>query len=242
MADVLVGKRVLVVGASSGIGRAVAVRAAQRGAQVVAAARRTALLEEIASDLPGGAVATADITRDDDCARLVGDATAHLGGLDGLVYAVGTSPLLPMAEAGSADWRQVFEANVIGAALVTAAAAPALIESEGRAVLLSSKSVRRPFPRLGLYSTSKVALDGLIASLPVEFPGLRVTRVVVGDTLGTDFTADWDPDRLEEAVAEWSARGLIDGGSILEPERVADTILSVLPGDSGVDDIAVVGG
>jgi NAD(P)-dependent dehydrogenase (short-subunit alcohol dehydrogenase family) len=239
--EALVGKRVIVVGASSGIGRAIAVRAAGQGAVVVAAARRSERLAEIGPDLPGGAVVTADITRGEDCARLVADAVDHLGGLDGLVYAAGTSPLLPMAAATAEDWRLVFDTNVVGAALVTAAAAPTLIENEGRAVLLSSKAARDPFPQLGLYTTSKIALDGLVRCLPVEFPGLKVTRAVVGDTLGTDFTSAWDPDRFQAAVAEWTERGLIDGASVLEPVQVADAVLSVLPGDSGVDDIAIVG-
>jgi NAD(P)-dependent dehydrogenase (short-subunit alcohol dehydrogenase family) len=149
---------------------------------------------------------------------------------------------VPLGEASADQWQQVLAANVVGAAVVVAAAAPALLESEGRAVLLSSRAVRHPFPRLALYSTSKFALDGLIRCLPVEFPGLRVTRVVVGDTTGTEFASDWDPDQLDAAVAEWTDRGLFDGhGTLLEPEQVAATVLRVLPGDSGIDDVAVVG-
>ena len=237
----LQGKRVLVVGASSGIGRAVAVGAAERGALVVAAARRSNLLAALVDELPGGAVVTADVCREGDCSRLVAEAEGHLGGLDGMVYAVGTSPLIPMGDATADDWRSVFEANVVGAALVTAAAAPHLIANEGRAVLLSSKAVRRPFPRLGLYTTSKIALDGLIRCLPVEFPGLKVTRVVVGDTVGTDFASDWDPEELHDALTEWTSTGLVGAGETFEPEQIAAAVLSVLPGDSGVDDIAVVG-
>ena len=237
------GERVLVVGASSGIGRAVAVTAAARGARVVAAARRADRLAEIGDQLVGGAVVTADVTLEVDCRRLVNDSVEHLGGLDGLVYAVGVAELVHLDQATAEEWHRVLAANVVGAALVTSAAAPALLESQGRAVLLSSRAVRHPFPRLALYSTSKFALDGLVRCLPVEFPGLRVTRVVVGDTTGTEFASGWDPAQLDAAVTEWTERGLLTGqATLLEPQQVAETVLSVLPGDSGIDDIAVVGG
>ena len=86
------GTRILVVGASTGIGRAVAEMAASHGARVAASARRAALLEELdAVAVPG------DVRVEADCRRIVDEAVTALGGLDGLVYAVGMSMLFTLA-------------------------------------------------------------------------------------------------------------------------------------------------
>lgn len=225
----------LVVGASSGIGRAVASMAAERGARVAAVARRADRLTELdAVPIPG------DVSDDAGARRVVEGAVDALGGLDGLVYAVGMSMLRPLAEASMDDWRQVFDANVFGAAVVTATAAPHLVESGGRAVLLSSKAVRDPFPDLTLYTTSKIALDGLIGCLPREFPGLLVSRVVVGNTAETEFAMSWDPDALDAAVARWAELGVLGTGGLMHPDQVAAAVLFALAGPAHVDDLAVI--
>jgi NAD(P)-dependent dehydrogenase (short-subunit alcohol dehydrogenase family) len=159
-----------------------------------------------------------------------------------VVYAVGVSPLVALADASADQWHDVLASNLIGAAIISATAAPHLLESGGRLVLLSSKSVRRPFPALSLYATSKIALDGLIRCRPGEFPGLRVTRVVVGNTEGTDFTSSWDPDALGAALARWETAGLLGEGATatMGPEDVAGSICQVLTSTAHIDDISVL--
>lgn len=236
------GTRILVVGASSGVGAATARMAAEAGARVAIGARRAQTLREMASG-PVPMVAVPGDVRDEGSARaMVEQAAAELGGLDAVVYAVGVSPLIPLAQASAADWHDVLASNLIGAAIVSAAAAPHLLASGGRLVLLSSKSVRRPFPDLTLYATSKLALDGLIRCLPGEFPGLRVTRVLVGNTEGTDFTASWDAAALGAALDRWEAAGVLGDGAVatMAPEHVAASILHVLTSPAHVDDIAVL--
>jgi NAD(P)-dependent dehydrogenase (short-subunit alcohol dehydrogenase family) len=236
------GKRILVVGASSGVGAATARMAAARGARVAIAARRAETLAEMASG-PVTMVAVPGDVRDEVSARaIVERASAALGGLDAVVYAVGVSPLIPLTQATAADWHEVLASNLVGAAIVSAAAAPHLLASGGRLVLLSSKSVRRPFPDLTLYATSKLALDGLIRCLPGEFPGLRVTRVLVGNTEGTDFTSSWDGDALGAALERWEAAGVLGDGALttMAPEDVAASILHVLTSPAHIDDIAVL--
>lgn len=236
------GKRILVVGASSGVGAATARLAAQQGARVVISARRAEKLAGVAAASPAMVAVTGDV-RDEASARaIVDEACSVLGGLDAVVYAVGVSPLLPMADATAEDWRDVLASNLIGAAIVSAEAAPHLLASNGRLVLLSSKSVRRPFPDLTLYATSKIALDGLIRCLPGEFPGLRVTRVLVGNTEGTDFTAAWDGDALGAALGRWEAAGVLGDGDIatMAPEDVAASICHVITSPAHIDDIAVL--
>lgn len=236
----LTGQRVLIVGASSGIGAAIARKAAAGGARVAVSARRADRLDELASTLPGSLALAADVRDEAAVRRAVADAAAAFGGLDAVLYAAAVSPLLPMAQATQADWRDVLDTNLVGAALVAAAAAPHLLASGGRLVILSSKSVRAPFSDLGLYATSKGALDGLIRCLPVEFPGLLVTRVVVGNTHSTDFASSWNPDALAAAIDRWSAAGVLGSMDSLHPDDVADAVIGVLTSAAHIDDLAVI--
>lgn len=240
MAEATQGRRMLVVGASAGIGAAVGRLAAEGGWHVVLSARRQERLDALAAPLPTAHAVAGDVRDEAAVRRIVDEAVRLLGGLDAVVYATGVSPLLPLHEATQADWRAVFDTNVIGAALVSTAAAAHLLESDGRLVVLSSKAVRRPFPDLTLYSTSKMALDGLIRCLPGEFPGLRVTRVVVGNTAGTEFASSWDAAALEAAIGRWSASGVLGSVSPIQPEDVARTILHTLDSPAHVDDVAVL--
>lgn len=236
------GTRVLVVGASSGVGAAVARLADAQGARVAISARRADTLAEMVSSSQAMVAVPGDVRQEASARSIVQGACEALGGLDAVVYTVGVSPLQPLATATAGQWREVLEANLVGAAMVSAAAAPHLLESGGRLLLLSSKSVRRPFPDLTLYATSKFALDGLIRCLPGEFPGLRVTRVVVGNTEGTDFTASWDPEALGEAVVRWEAAGVLSDGamSTMQPEDVAASICHVITSPAHIDEIAIV--
>lgn len=236
------GKRILVVGGSSGVGAAVARRADRQGARVVVSARRAGALTEMASASTAMVAVPGDVRNEESARAIVETACSELGGLDAVVYTVGVSPLLPLADATAADWRDVLESNLVGAAIVSATAAPHLLESDGRLILLSSKSVRRPFPHLTLYATSKFALDGLIRCLPGEFPGLRVTRVVVGNTDGTDFTATWDPEALGGALGRWEAAGLLGDGATaaMQPDDVAASICHVITSPAHIDEIAVL--
>ena len=109
-----------------------------------------------------------------------------------------------------------------------------------RAVALSSKAVRRPFPDLSLYTTSKIALDGLLRCLPLEFPGLRVTRVLVGNTAGTEFASSWDAQALAAAVERWASSGVLGSATTIDPEDVATTILHVLASPALVDEVSVL--
>lgn len=240
MASELGGLRILVVGASSGIGAAIARQAAASGARVAATARRADRLAELAAACAGLVSLPADVTDEPSIRGAVAKAVDSLGGLDAVVYCAAVSPLLPMARADQADWRSVLDTNLIGAALVASAAAPHLVEVGGRFVVLSSKSVREPFPDLGLYAASKAGLDGLVRCLPVEFPGLLVTRVVVGNTHSTDFASSWDAQALGSALERWTAAGVLGASEALHPDDVADAVLSVLTSGAHIGDIDVL--
>lgn len=237
-------RRVLVMGASSGVGRAVATTAARAGARVVLAARRTAQLEETAAKLRGeGADAIAlacDVAHEADCRSAVLRAVAALGGLDALVYASGVSPLCLLGEAGQAEWRRVLDVNLIGASLVTSAAIGALAESRGRAVYVGSYSERQSLPGIGLYSVSKSALAALIEAWRLEHPAVEFTRVVLGNTAGTEFASAWGPERTAAITKLWIERGLFPAPTMMPLSHAAEAICSVLALRGFVDEIGVM--
>ena len=230
--------RAVVVGASSGLGRCIGVGLGQRGARVALLARRHDRLERAAVEAGHDAIALeCDVTDAASCNAAIGKAAAELGGIDALVYTPGVAPLAALTDTDSAMWHQVFDTNVIGAALITTAALPHLTASAGTAVYLSSvsASVTPPWPGLGAYAVSKAALDKLVEAWRAEQPGVRFTRCIVGDCGGgegesaTGFADDWDWELLGELHSVWTARGLL-AGALIDGEHLVEAIDGVLRG------------
>ena len=228
--------KTVVVGASSGLGRCIAVGLVQRGAQVALLARRKdRVLDAAAEAGPGAHAIVCDVTDETGCRAAIDEAAQTLGGIDGVVYATGVGPLARLAETDAATWRGVFDTNVIGAAIVTAAAIPYLTESRGRAAYLSSvsASMTPPWPGLGAYIVSKAALEKLIEAWRAEHPQIGFTRITVGDCAGgegastTEFNAGWDHELAAEVGATWLARGLLTG-SLLDVEELVRMVDHVL--------------
>jgi NAD(P)-dependent dehydrogenase (short-subunit alcohol dehydrogenase family) len=228
--------RTVVVGASSGLGRCIGIGLAQRGASVALLARRRERLEAAAREAGSGTLAiTCDVTDDASCRASVEEAATALGGIDALVYTPAIGPLARLVDTDADTWRRVFDTNVTGAAVVTAAAMPFLSQSAGVAVYLSSvsASLTPPWPGLGAYIVSKAALDKLVEAWRVEQPDVGFTRLVVGDCAGgegdaqTGFTTGWDPDLAVELGTIWVERRLISG-SLIAVEHLIDVVDAVL--------------
>jgi NADP-dependent 3-hydroxy acid dehydrogenase YdfG len=207
MGDGLEGSKALVVGASAGIGRAIARELVHAGASVAFAARRLDVLKEAVDDAGGGVAVAGDVCDADDCARIVDDATTALGGLDLLVFAVGVAPLRRLVDTSADDWRRVFDTNTIGVQQVVRAAIPALGEA-GTVAVLSSEAVGRPRTGLVAYAASKAALEESLRGWRAEHPGLRFTCITVGATVPTEFGAEFDPDMMATMFEEWTRHGL----------------------------------
>ena len=235
----MVDRRLLVVGATSGVGRAIAAKAAAAGARVVAVGRRADRLEALAAEDHGDLVGVpADVRLEDDCRRMVAEAVGALGGLDALIYATGMSPLGRLVDTGADEWRAVLETNVVGAALVCRHAVPHLERSHGRAAFLSSVSVEDPRPFLVPYGASKAALDSLIRGWRNEHPDLCFIRIVVGPT-ATEFSAGWNPATVGELAEMRAERGLVKA-TIMTPDEVAAQVLDALMAPVWLDDLRVM--
>ena len=179
----LVGKTAVVTGASSGIGEATARLLAQKGCNVVLAARREDRLNALAVELGALSVPT-DVTDPAACAALVARALERFGSLDILVNNAGLGLYGSIADGNPEDWRKMFDVNVLGVLYVTRAAVRRMLErSSGDIVFVSSLAGRR-VPRADgtVYAATKHAITALAEGLRMDVheKGIRVINVEPG--------------------------------------------------------------
>jgi NAD(P)-dependent dehydrogenase (short-subunit alcohol dehydrogenase family) len=228
--------KTVVVGASSGLGRSIAIGLGRKGASVALLARRHDRLVEAAKEAgPASFGIECDVTDASSCRSAIEESADKLGGIDALLYSTGVGHLGRLVDADVATWQRSFSTNVIGAALVTTAAIPYLTASNGAAAYLSSvsASLTPPWPGLGVYATSKAALEKLVEAWRAEHPSVGFTTVVVGDCAGgegpsmTEFINAWDPELMMEFHPIWEARSLLAGSlvDVAELIRVVDVVL-----------------
>lgn len=232
----LAGQRVLVTGASSGIGRAVAVACAEAGATVAGLARRAERLESLSAS-HGVVPVVGDVTAG-GAAGLVATAVEGLGGLDVLVNSAGIARMGLIGETDPADWRAMFDVNVLGLLEITQAALPALKDGGGSIVNISSMSGRRiPAAEGGVYSATKFAVHAISEALRMELQesGVRVTTMAPGFVSTEIFD-----DRPDSAVTERYRK--MAAGVGMKPEDVAAAVVHALsaPASVGMVEIAMV--
>ena len=188
------GKRALVVGAGSGIGRAVLEAFRSEGAQVAALELDEAKAERLAAELPGCVVSQGDATALADSRAAVRAVIDAFGGLDVLVNCVGIFDfyrgLADIADDQlDAAFNEVFAVNVKSQLVSVRAALPELRRARGSVVLTVSTSGFYPGRGGVLYVASKFAVRGCVIALAHELaPEVRVNGVAPGGTLGTELT------------------------------------------------------
>ena len=230
MADLdLSGKRAIVTGASSGIGRATAAALAAAGARVAGGARRVERLEtEVALPL--------DVTDPESCSRFVAEAVKRLGGLDILVNNAGLAlGRAPFDESSEEDEATVFGVNVTGLVRMTRLCLPHLGE-RGHIVNLGSVAGRQAYEGGASYVAAKFAERGFTYALREDLLGrpIRITTVDPGLT-ETEFSLVRFKGDEERAAAVYR------GVEALRPEDIAGCILFALtrPWHVNVDEIVV---
>ena len=214
------GKKVLVIGASSGIGAAVAKAACTEGAEVVVVARRERKLMDQFISTNGTLVSfnaypiKADVTSSDEMISMAKEANEHLEGFDLVVFCAGFARLLRLSDIQPDtmdNWQELYGTNVVGANLATAAVLP-YMNPNGVIAYLSSRTVDDRLALLAPYTASKAALDQCIRTWRVEEPQHRFTRVVMGWTAPTEVANRLGP-LMGEAFGRWSEQGA-PGGTI----------------------------
>jgi NAD(P)-dependent dehydrogenase (short-subunit alcohol dehydrogenase family) len=220
------GVRTLVIGASSGIGEAVAVAAGARGARVCVAARRVDRLERLAKSLPGGSAHELDVSDPAAIEEVLRAVDAELGGLDAVVYTSAVVPFARIEETDFTTWMHAFAVNAAGASHVMRAAAPYLCR-DAVALVTSSHEEGRPRVGVAAYNASKAALDEIWRSWGVEHPSVNVIRVNLGPTSGTEILRGADQDLLADLNQTWQRQG-ITSDAVCDVVDVANTLLSLI--------------
>ncbi|MFI7503310.1 SDR family oxidoreductase [Streptomyces sp. NPDC049687] len=181
--ELLSGRRVLVTGASTGLGTAIAERLARAGARPALLARDRERLQAVARRT-GGIVVPADLTDTVAAADAVREAARELGGLDAVVNNAGVFRLGMVSDGEVADWRDMLEVNVLGLLAVTQAAVPHLREGRHPQIVnISSMGGRRVAqPSQGVYAGTKHAVHAISDALRRELyeDGIRVTVLAPG--------------------------------------------------------------
>jgi NAD(P)-dependent dehydrogenase (short-subunit alcohol dehydrogenase family) len=204
------GKRVVLTGASRGLGAVLAHAFSAAGASVTLVARTERDLKEVAAALPGPSlVVSADVT-DEDANEAVADATvAEWGGVDAWICNAGISPLVAgPRDTPAAVWRKVLDVNLTGAFLGARAAARVMGEG-GRIVLTGSVLGERPRRGLTAYSTSKAGLVGMAKGLALDLAAQGITvNVVAPGWFDSPLAEGWKNDpALAAGILDHTAQG-----------------------------------
>ena len=229
-------KVVVVAGVGSGLGRSVALASAREGADVVLAARTTARLDDVAKEVTGlgrrGLAVTADLADATAAEHLAEAALDGFGRVDALVYnALAMPPIKDLGEDSLEALIASFDANVVGALRLIRLFTPALAESAGSVVMISSMVVRFSQRTMGPYKLTKAAMLAMAQSLATEFGprGIRVNSVAPGHIWGDSlkwyfgYLAHKRGVEVQEIYDETAAS--IDLRRLPEPDEIADAVV-----------------
>lgn len=215
----LKNKSVLITGGSRGLGKALAVKLAARGAKVVLVARQQAELDAVVGEIKqNGGVAfgiAADVGDKESIYPIAGQAAALAGSVDILINnasTLGPVPLRLLADTDCEDFERALHVNTIGPfRLIKAVSGALLLRQSGLIINISSDAAVEAYPGWGVYGASKAALDHLtrIAAAELAGSGIRIFSVDPGEM---------DTRMHAEAMPE------VDPGSLPAPEAVAEQI------------------
>jgi meso-butanediol dehydrogenase / (S,S)-butanediol dehydrogenase / diacetyl reductase len=220
-------ERAIVSGATSGIGRAVAVRLAARGAIVALLGRNAAAASDVAGEViaAGGIpfVAPADVTHAGQVEVTVSRFVAEYGGIETVVSAAGIALTGSATDTSLSDWDRVLATNLNGSFYLARFTIPELIKTRGTFTAISSDAGVQAACGFAAYCTSKHALQGLVKCLALDFGkyGVRCNAVCPG-FVETPMAEQLLRDLSPSEIAYY--KGIVPLGRFAEPNEVAAAV------------------
>jgi len=212
------GKKVLITGGSSGLGKATAAMLAEKGADVLITGRDEKKLKDVATELDCKALVL-DMSNKEAIKGGAEKILSVLGGLDILINNAGIGEFALLEELSLDAFERVFQINVFGLAMLTQALLPALKRSKGDMINIASTAGVKGFAYGSVYAGSKFALRGMTQCWQAELRQHDIRVILVNPSeVPTAFNV---PDRTEKELSE----------SKLTPREIAHTIVSALEMD-----------
>lgn len=196
-------KVVIITGATSGIGKALAFEFGQRGSSVVITGRRGGELEDVAKGLKEMKVSVlaipSDVSKEEDTVRIIDETIKQFGKIDILINNAGISMRALFEDVNMDVFKKVMDINFFGTVQCTKHALPYILQTKGSIVGISSINGKRATPARSAYSASKYAMEGFLEALRMEVMkrGVHVLSVCPGFTTSNirnvALTADGQP-------------------------------------------------
>ncbi|SHN02656.1 SDR family oxidoreductase [Polaribacter sp. KT 15] len=236
-------KVIIVTGASSGIGKATAIKLAKNGASVVLTSRSEDKLEEIKETIEknnGKAlVVTCDVTSKDDFSKLVEKTIQEFGTVNAIINNAGLMPLSYIEKFKTDEWETMVDVNIKGVLNGIAAVLPTLIENKGGNIInISSTAAYNYFPGGAVYCATKSAVkmfsEGLRKEITPKY-GINVTSIEPG-AVNTDLLSTITDEDIKEELKQMKEM------TSLEAEDIADAIFYTLtqPERVNVNDVHIL--
>jgi NAD(P)-dependent dehydrogenase (short-subunit alcohol dehydrogenase family) len=230
----LAGKRAIVTGASSGIGKEVALRLLQSGAQVSLVSRNP---DRILHELPAGSNAKGyaiDLGDISQVSAKIQTIVADMGGVDILINNAGMAYIGELIDMPLTEWQKLFDLNLTSIFQCLQATLPTMrSQKSGKVINVASIAAKQGFPNWAAYCASKFALLGLTQAIMLEEQphGIKVMSICPGsvDTPLWDTLGDKVPPSFNRAA-------------MLSPATVADAIMTLvnLPADAMINDFVIM--
>lgn len=237
------GKKVVITGASSGLGKATAIALANNGAELVLIGRSEDRLRTVSEQTGGQRWLSIDLSDDnaaDDAVRSIGAS----GAIDGIFHSAGASLVAPMRITKSGQIQDLFGAAVLGAlGVARAISRRGVLQNGGSAVFMSSVSALRGRRGMVAYSSAKAATSGMVRALAIELAdrGIRVNAITAG-AIETEMHQDFANSVSDEMVSSYRSLHPLGFG---HPKDIANAVIFLLSDASrwitGID-LAVDGG
>jgi NADP-dependent 3-hydroxy acid dehydrogenase YdfG len=221
-------KRILITGATSGIGEATFKHAIRNGHSVFITGRNEAKLKELTENNPGTFYMKVDVTSVSDVQNLLSSVLEKMGGIDVLMNNAGIGIFDKLIDSNLDDWHQMIDVNIKGVLNVLHYFLPHLIESNGQVINLGSVASHHVFPESGVYCATKHAVLAISESLRAELSKkIRVTTISPG-SVNTPFISQTKNEELLNKFKPSFENGMT-------PEWVASQIMNTIEVEDGMN-------